>query len=45
MNRGLIRQLLAAGVFFGIVFGLAFLHKASGAPAAPLSPHLEAPVS
>lgn len=45
MNRDLIRQLLAAGVFFGIVFGLAFLHKASGAPRAAPSSYLEGTVS
>ena len=45
MKPNLPKQLLAAGVFFGIVFGLAFLSKATGAPAAPPSPHLEAPAS
>lgn len=41
MNRELVKQLLAAGVFFGIVFGLAFLSKAAVAPNATPSPQVE----
>jgi len=45
MKPNLPKQLLAAGVFFGIVFGLAFLSKATGAPKAEPSSYLEGTVS
>ncbi|MGQ3015839.1 hypothetical protein [Phenylobacterium sp.] len=41
MDRDLLRRLLAAGVFFGLVFGLAFLSGAEGSSLAPLTPVLE----
>jgi hypothetical protein len=41
MDRELIRRLLAAGTFFGVVFGLAFLSGAEGSSLAPLTPALE----
>lgn len=41
MDRELLRRLLAAGAFFGLVFGLAFLSGASGPNLAPLAPAFE----
>ncbi|WP_333587589.1 hypothetical protein [Phenylobacterium sp.] len=41
MDRDLLRQLLAAGVFFGLVFGLAFLSGAEGSSLAPVTPAIE----
>jgi uncharacterized membrane protein len=41
MDRDLLRRLLAAGTFFGLVFGLAFLNGAEGSSLAPVTPALD----
>lgn len=38
MDRELLRRLLAAGAFFGLIFGLAFLTGVDGSNLAPPGP-------